>query len=245
VRPAPTSLAARLFLLSYDVDHDRFVRYTELGTLVRAGALTDLFLTGHLVDDGGRAKVDEHRHAQVRGRNSGASVGSGAGTNHGGGGKGTNAGSDPAGDPVLAALLDEIAQSRPRKWKHWVGKGGRATKRAVRDQLAVDGWIRVEQRRVLGVVPLDRVVVKEKTAVVRLQREAGRVLRGSVSLSQVEKADAALVALAAKGELRTFAGRRDRRAHRQRIAEAAVATGPIAAALRSVIQDHAHAAGAA
>ena len=214
MRTAPSSLAARLFLLSFNLDKNRLARFTELGCLVRAGALTDLFLAGRLVDDNGRAKVDARRR-------------------------------DPVPDPVLAEVLRQVADSRPRKWKYWVDKRSRATNLAVRDQLAADGWIRVERRRLLRVIPADRVTVRERAAVAQLQREAGRVLRGSVPMSRVDARDAALVALAATGELRTLAGRRERRENKRRIAEAAVATGPVAPALRAAIKDKQAHAGAA
>lgn len=210
MRPPPDSLPARLFLLSFDLDKNRLARFTELGCMVRAAALTQLFLAGHLVDDNGRAKVAE-RHLHRR---------------------------DPLTDPVLAEVFRQVDESKPRKWKYWVNRRARATNLAVRDQLAADGWIRVERRRLLGVVPADRVTVRERAAVARLQREVGRVLRGAVPMSRADPADAALVALAAAGELRTFASRRERRQNRQRITEAATVTGPVTAALRSAIQDN-------
>ncbi|NIH80495.1 GOLPH3/VPS74 family protein [Amycolatopsis viridis] len=51
----PDSLAAQLFLLAYDKDKNRLVSRSELGYALRAAALADLVLAGHLTDDHGKA----------------------------------------------------------------------------------------------------------------------------------------------------------------------------------------------
>jgi hypothetical protein len=185
-------------------------RFTELGLLVRAGALTDLYLGGLLIDAGGRAAtvtpVPAHAPA-------------------------------PVTDPALVDLLSRIASSRPRRWKHWVGKSTRSTSDAVRDQLEADGWIKVERRRILGVVPSARVTVRDRAAVKELGRQTGRALRGSVPVDRVDPGDAAVVALAAACELRTMAGRRERREHSKRIDALALATGPVAPALKAALRE--------
>ncbi len=42
-------------------------------------------------------------------------------------------------DPVLDAVLEQIAASKPRSWKHWVGKDAKITYQAVRERLARTG----------------------------------------------------------------------------------------------------------
>jgi hypothetical protein len=53
----PDSLPAQLFLLAVDPARRRLTGQAELGYVLRAAALVDLQLSGHLADDGGRSKV--------------------------------------------------------------------------------------------------------------------------------------------------------------------------------------------
>lgn len=57
----PGSLAQRIFLLAHDPDKGRVRVGTNLGAMVRAAALTDLYLKGHLTDEKGRAVVAPRR----------------------------------------------------------------------------------------------------------------------------------------------------------------------------------------
>ena len=56
----PDTLPAQLFLLAVDPARRRLTGRSELGYVLRAAALVDLQLTGHLVDDGGRPKSAEN-----------------------------------------------------------------------------------------------------------------------------------------------------------------------------------------
>ena len=56
----PDILPAQLFLLAVDPARRRLTGRSELGYVLRAAALVDLQLTGHLVDDGGRPKSAEN-----------------------------------------------------------------------------------------------------------------------------------------------------------------------------------------
>ncbi|GIE77288.1 hypothetical protein Aph02nite_32380 [Actinoplanes philippinensis] len=51
----PGSLAQRIFLLAHDPEKGRPRIGTNLGAMVRAAALADLYVQGHLTDDRGRA----------------------------------------------------------------------------------------------------------------------------------------------------------------------------------------------
>jgi hypothetical protein len=57
----PVSLPQRIFLLAYDPDKGRVRVDTNLGAMLRAAALADLYLNGHLTDERGRAAI-EVRH---------------------------------------------------------------------------------------------------------------------------------------------------------------------------------------
>jgi hypothetical protein len=48
------SLAARLYLLCYDLDRQRMTGRDRIGLLTSAAALTELYLSGHLIDQHGK-----------------------------------------------------------------------------------------------------------------------------------------------------------------------------------------------
>jgi hypothetical protein len=199
----PESLAGRLYLLAYDPQRRRMTAQSELGFLVRAGALTDLLLAGHLTDEDGKPAARTHT---------------------------------PLADPLPDAVLRQISQSRPRPWRHWVDKGARQAVRDVRDQLAADGWIRLESRRVLGIFPVTRVTVRDTRVVKRLAGTVSATLRGGQPVSRLDPADAALVALAAAAELKVVLPRKRRRANKRRIDELSAHAGPVPRALHKAVQ---------
>jgi hypothetical protein len=137
-------------------------------------------------------------------------------------------GDDPYG------LLAQISASRPHSWQYWVRRDRRAIVRAVREELAKGGWIRVEPRRVLGVFPATRVTVRDPRVVKSLWGGASSALRGK-PVAHVNSLDAAAVALAAAGDLRVVVPRADRRRHKQRIEELTARTGPVPNAVRKVV----------
>lgn len=57
----PHSLPQRIFVLAYDPDRGRVRVGTNLGAMLRAGALADLYLNGHLTDEHGRPAIDVRR----------------------------------------------------------------------------------------------------------------------------------------------------------------------------------------
>jgi hypothetical protein len=199
----PASLPGQLYLLAYDLRRGRVTARMQLGYLIRAGALTELLLDGHIAD------AD----------------------------RGPRAVSETVADPVLDAVLRQIVASRRRSWKHWVGKGTRRAARGVRDQLESGGWIRVERRRLLGLIPVAKVTVRDPRVVRRLASRVSSTLRGGVPISRVDRRDAALVALAAEGGLKIILPRTLRRTHKRRIAELSDLVAPIPGALHKAIQE--------
>lgn len=194
----PESLPERMYLLAYDVDKNRLTGRSQLGLVLRAAALAELYLTERLTDDGGRPRVTGGR---------------------------------PTGDPLLDDLLRQIADGRPKAWYRWVGRQEHGTVRAVRDRLEADRRISVTRRvlRPAKVELRDRLAVKEYADGVRaaLRRPAARA----------EPRTAAVLALAARGEIRTVVSRRERREQRKRLDELAVYTGPVADALRKAMRN--------
>ncbi|MEV6634823.1 GPP34 family phosphoprotein [Actinoplanes sp. NPDC051470] len=198
----PGSLAQRAFLLAYNPDKGRIGWGVHLGAVLRAAALADLYLEGHLTDENGRPAV-----AAVR---------------------------RPPHDPVLVALLGEIAGARPRKWQVWVGRRHRHVIAAVRQQLSEGGWVRLEPRRILGLFPTTKVTIRDPRVRRELLRRVGDAMKEPVL--RVEPADAALVTLVAEGRLTHVLDRRAKRAGKRRFHDLAELTGPVGPALRKAIQ---------
>jgi hypothetical protein len=202
----PDSLPQRIFVLAYDPDKGRVRMGTNLGAMLRAAALADLYLNGHLTDERGRAAVDV-RH--------------------------------PCHDPVLQALLAEIAGSKPRKWHSWVGRRQNATVSAVRRQLSDRGWVRLQPHRVLGLFPTTKVTIRDP----RVRKELLGRVNGALKKPshRIDPADAALVAIVAAGDLSLVLDRKTRRAYKRRVEELIELTGPVGPALRKSIRDAASA----
>jgi Golgi phosphoprotein 3 GPP34 len=139
----------------------------------------------------------------------------------------------PGDDPY--GLLAQIAASRPRRWQHWVSKEGRRMVRTVREELAAEGWIRVEQQRLLGVFGIHRVTVRDPRVVKDLWGRASSALRGQ-PVAHVNSYDAATVALAAAARMKTVLPPADRRRHKRRIADLTARSGPAIPALRKAIE---------
>jgi hypothetical protein len=131
----------------------------------------------------------------------------------------------PTSDPLLDEVLQQVTEHRPRSWQGWIAHGQPAI-RTVRTQLEAGRIIRVEHRRILP----DRVELLDRIAVQRYADEVRAELRRPAS--RTEPRTAAVLALAARGEISTVISRSERREHRQRLDELAVYTGPIADALR-------------
>ncbi|WP_406175952.1 GPP34 family phosphoprotein [Streptomyces sp. NBC_00996] len=141
------------------------------------------------------------------------------------------------GDVVLDGLLELVAESRPRKWKAWVTMRARVTLDAVRAQLAADGYLRAEKKRVLGLFPSVEYELERVPAVDALHTEARQVLQGPLPVSEISDRDAALVALAAAAELRTLAPAKDREFHKTRLEDLTDRSGAAAPALKKVLQE--------
>ena len=189
----PESLPARLYLLAYDIKKNRVTARSQLGLVLRAAALTDLYLAGRVTDENGKVRATGDPR--------------------------------PTGDPLLDEVLQQLAEHRPRSWQGWIAHGQPAV-RTVRTQLEDGGCIRVEHRMILP----DRVELRDWPAVAQYADEVRAQLREPAS--RTEPRTAAVLALAARGEIATVVSRSERREHRQHLDELAVYTGPIADSLR-------------
>jgi hypothetical protein len=141
-------------------------------------------------------------------------------------------GTKRTGDQLLDDVLREMSEDRPRGWGAWVRRRARATLIAVEDQLAATGVVTVDTRRALGVFPRRRAMVTEPAALRAAVRDAAL---GNRPVSSISDTDAALVALAATGDLRTVLSRRERKDNAERIEACTARCGKAAPALRKVL----------
>ncbi|MFF3705625.1 GOLPH3/VPS74 family protein [Streptomyces phaeochromogenes] len=141
------------------------------------------------------------------------------------------------GDPVLDGLLELVEESRPHRWKTWVGLRARVTLDAVRAQLAADGYLRAEKTRVLGVFPSVEYEIDRVAVVDALRAEAREVLEGPMPVEEVPEQGAALVALAAGAELRTLLSGKDQRQYKQRIEDLVERSGATTPAVKKAVQE--------
>ncbi|WP_405637388.1 GPP34 family phosphoprotein [Streptomyces sp. NBC_00056] len=123
----------------------------------------------------------------------------------------------PTGDPVLDLTLDHVARDR-RGWKSWIRHDRRETLLAVEDRLVAQGVLAVEAKRSFGRSRRE-VTVRDASAVTSLQATAAGLLHGTEPAALIAPADAALVALAAVGGIRSVVSRADAHARKERIEE--------------------------
>jgi hypothetical protein len=222
------SLPARLYLLTYDETKQRTGKQAHLGLTLRAAALSELFLAGHLLDVDGRAHVGRPGAGGAKAARSAKAAKAAAPA-------AASAATEPL-DPLLRTMLDEIAASRPRRWKHWVQRRARHWPGQVRTELAEQGVLRVDRSTVLGVIPRSRVTARDRRAVKALLEQTRRTMRGT-SMSPPTPRQAATVALAAAAGYRSVATRRELRAYRSIVADLSETAGPVIPALRRAIRD--------
>jgi hypothetical protein len=147
-------------------------------------------------------------------------------------------------DPVLAAVLEDIKASAPKKWRHWVDRRRGAIVREVRDELEKARLIKVERRRRFLVFPVERITVRQPLVRRQLLQAATDTLRPARLVTRIDLRDAALVVLAATADLRLVISKEQRQHHKDRLAQLAVRIGPVVPALKKSIQASAAAASA-
>jgi hypothetical protein len=200
---APTTLPQKLYLLAYDAGRRRLGSRLEIGYALRAAALVELHLRGHLIDRDGPVPAENGRQCA---------------------------------DPVLNAVLQQIARTPHKSWRHWVRADHRAMTTSVRDQLHALGVLDLRRHHRLGIIPTTTIIVADLPPVLRIANDALRALRDDEPSGGTASDAAALLVLAAIAGLPGVAARTRLGADRQRIDQLARQGGPAIPALRSVIR---------
>ncbi|AOS64814.1 GOLPH3/VPS74 family protein [Actinoalloteichus hymeniacidonis] len=159
--------------------------------------------------------------------------------------KPTVARSRSTGDPVQADLLNAIAEERPRSWTWWMQREAKATVEAVGQQLADIDLIHRSAGRTLAIFPTRIVQVLRPEIREDLRMRCHDLLGDETPVDQLNQRDAAMVSLAAEGQLRSVFSGSDRIRRRARLRDLREHLGPVPKALRKVISQRAAAASSA
>lgn len=125
----------------------------------------------------------------------------------------TVSGTEPTGDPVLDGVLRDAAAGH--SWKHLVRRHRRPTLTEVENRLVAARLLTPNARRTPFGTRRLAVTDRAVTAVVRARVSAA--LCGDGPVRDIPAADAALLALAAAGGIRSVVSRQDGRTYRARI----------------------------
>jgi len=126
----------------------------------------------------------------------------------------TVSGTEPTGDPVLDGVLCDAA-SAGHAWKHLVRRHRRRTLVEVEDRLAAAGLLTVKTPRTR--FGTRRSTVTDRSMPAALRARVSTALQGDGPVREIPAADAALLALAAAGGIRSVVSRQDHRAFQARI----------------------------
>jgi hypothetical protein len=168
----PQTLHTQLFLLAYDryrerLDGDDRWRF---GLALRTAMLTDLYLTGHLIDDNDRPRPVDAPLPR---------------------------------NPLLCAVLDDIRDNEPQDWMNALARDQRTTSRIVRSELEAHGWLWVQRRRTLGIIPCARLKLYDENLVSGLAARVVSALRDAIAGRPAEERTLAVGLIGALGQLPT------------------------------------------
>lgn len=129
------------------------------------------------------------------------------------GGTVTVSGTDPTGDPVLDGVLRDAAAGHG--WKHLMRRHRKRTLTEVENRLAAAGLLTVQAPRTR--FGTRRLTVTDRAVPAALRARVSAALHGAGPLPEIPAADAALLALAAAGDIRSVVSRQDQKTFRARI----------------------------
>ncbi|HEY1674850.1 MAG TPA: GPP34 family phosphoprotein [Streptosporangiaceae bacterium] len=144
-------------------------------------------------------------------------------------------GADTTGDLVLDRALTQIRPHR-RSWKRLIRRDYRQTLDLVEHQLESAGVIRRTRHRALGLVPRYAIELLDDRPAAEAQAHFTTILRDGPTVDEVSRTDAALVALAAAGRVRTVISHADRRRYGDRITALTDRLGTTSPGLASAVR---------
>ncbi|ANP53324.1 hypothetical protein J2Z21_008597 [Streptomyces griseochromogenes] len=130
-----------------------------------------------------------------------------------GGGTVTVSGTQPTGDPVLDGVLRDAAAGHG--WKHLVRRHRKQTLTQVEDRLAAAGLLTVKAPRTR--FGTRRLTMTDHALPAALRARVSTALYGDTPVQEIPACDAALLALAAAGGIRSVVSRQGQKTFRARI----------------------------
>ncbi|MFB8135408.1 GOLPH3/VPS74 family protein [Streptomyces mirabilis] len=137
----------------------------------------------------------------------------------------------PTGDPVLDGILRDAAG---HGWKQLVRRHRRRTLTEVEDRLAVAGLLTVRAPRTR--IGTRRSTVTDHAVPAAVRARVSAALHGNGPVRQIPAADAALLALAAAGGIRSAVSRQDHKTFRARIDACTGSLGALAPGLEKAVR---------
>ncbi|GAA1550910.1 GOLPH3/VPS74 family protein [Kribbella lupini] len=142
----------------------------------------------------------------------------------------------PTRSPLAEHVLTEIDTGPRKRWKYWIERRARHALPMVRDELERNHLIKVEPYRRFLVFPAERITLRQPLVRRQLLQAATDTLRPARLVTRVDLRDAALVVLAATGELKPVLSKDQRKQHKDRLAQLTIRVGPVGPALRKAVQ---------
>jgi hypothetical protein len=113
----------------------------------------------------------------------------------------------PPSDLLLRAVLDDIGDDEPKDWMHAVARDQRNVAGIVRSEFEAHGWLWVQRRRVLGIIPSARLRLYDEDRIRGLSAQVVAALRDVVAGRPAEQRPLAVGLIGALGQLPTvFSG---------------------------------------
>jgi Golgi phosphoprotein 3 GPP34 len=200
----PQTLHAQLFLLAYDRFRGRLDGNDRwrFGLALRTAMLTDLYLTGHLIDEDNRPRSVD--------------------------------GALPR-DPLLCAVLDDITDNEPTDWMNALTRDQRNASGIVRSELEAHGWLWVQRRRMLGIIPCARLRLSDEDLVTSLAAKVVTALRDAIAGRPADERPLTVGLIGALGQLPTVLGFDEAARHSSELEDLVDRANPPITGMRKVI----------
>jgi hypothetical protein len=125
-------------------------------------------------------------------------------------------------DPVLHAAVERVGTSTRKDWAELIAEEPKRAAQVVRDQLQATGWLRVQRRPILGVIPA-RLTPYDDDMVRGLSDRVTDALHNAINGVQAEPRPLAVGMLGVLGQMPTVLSFKESSRYRQELRELTLA----------------------